>query len=226
MERARKLEAVIGHPFSDPGLLEAALTHRSHAGPNNERLELLGDAVLGLVVTEALYRRFPGAAEGQLTRLRAQLVRGDTLARLAEEMDLGPLLRLGPGERKSGGRRRASILADAFEAVIGALYLDAGLEAARRFVLDRLENRLAACDPGEVEKDPKTRLQEHLQSRGLSLPQYTVTEVAGEAHAQTFTVQCRVESGNGALVTTGEGSSRRRAEQAAAAAMLQRLEAA
>ncbi len=226
MEPARKLEAVIGHQFSDPGLLEAALTHRSHPGPNNERLELLGDAVLGLVVTEALYRRFPAAAEGQLTRLRAQLVRGDTLARLAEEMELGPLLRLGPGELKSGGRRRASILADAFEAVIGALYLDAGLEAARRFVLQRLGERLAACDPSQVEKDPKTRLQEHLQSRGLSLPQYTVTEVAGEAHAQTFIVQCRVESGTGTLVTTGEGSSRRRAEQAAAEAMLQRLEAA
>jgi len=211
----------IGHRFSDEVLLGRALTHRSVGGDNNERLEFLGDAVLSLVISEELYRRFPKAAEGQLSRLRASLVKGDTLASLARSLSLGELIELGSGELKSGGHRRASILADALEAVIGALYLDGGLPAARGWVLDLFDERLAQCDPDAVLKDPKTRLQEWLQAQGRPLPAYHVERIEGEAHAQTFVVQCEVTGLR--QPTRGVAGSRRKAEQEAARQALELL---
>ena len=215
------LDGRIGHRFADERLLQRALTHRSAGGDNNERLEFLGDAVLSLVISEELYRRFPKASEGQLSRLRASLVKGDTLAALARGLALGECIELGSGELKSGGHRRASILADALEAVIGALYLDGGAEAARAWILNLFDERLAACHPESVLKDPKTRLQEWLQAQGRPLPAYHVERVEGEAHAQTFTVQCEV-AGLG-RPTTGVAGSRRKAEQEAARQALEQL---
>ncbi len=195
-----------------------ALTHRSFAGRNNERLEFLGDAILNFVAGEALYERFPQAREGQLSRLRARLVKGETLALLARGFELGEYLRLGSGELKSGGYRRESILADALEALIGAIYLDAGMDVARERVLAWLSNELDSLTLVDTNKDPKTRLQEFLQSRGAELPRYEVIEIQGEPHCRTFFVQCEV-----ALLTEqtqGQGASRRIAEQVAAAAAL------
>jgi len=204
----------IGHRFSDTALLKQALTHRSAGSPHNERLEFLGDAVLSFLIAEALYRRFDHAREGELTRLRASLVKGPTLAALGRQLALGPELRLGSGELKSGGRERESILADAFEAILGAIYLDGGLTACRDVVGRIFAERLAAASPGRVDKDPKTRLQEWLQSRRMMLPTYAVLGTEGDGHHQLFTVECRVES----LQTPiqGRGTSRRKAEQDAA----------
>lgn len=212
----------IGHTFVDPGLLELAMTHRSYGGQNNERLEFLGDSIVNFIIAEALFQRFPQAREGQLSRLRARLVKGQTLAELAREMAFGDCLRLGSGEMKSGGHRRESILADAVEAVLGAIYLDAGMEIARARVLSWYAERLEAISLDDTQKDPKTRLQEFLQSRQVPLPRYEVTSVEGEAHAQTFTVECHVEVLE--EHTLGVGSSRRHAEQQAAAQALSRLE--
>lgn len=212
----------IGHAFADPGLLELAMTHRSYGGQNNERLEFLGDSIVNFVIAEALFRRFPQAREGQLSRLRARLVKGKTLAELAREMAFGECLRLGSGEMKSGGHRRDSILADAVEAVLGAIYLDAGMETARTRVLSWYAERLEAISLEDTQKDPKTRLQEFLQSRQVALPRYEVTSVEGEAHAQTFTVECHVEVLD--QHTCGVGSSRRHAEQQAAEQALSQLE--
>ncbi|SEK64416.1 ribonuclease III [Halomonas daqiaonensis] len=212
----------LGHDFADPGLLELAMTHRSFGGQNNERLEFLGDSIVNFIIAEALFQRFPQAREGQLSRLRARLVKGPTLAELAREMDFGDCLRLGSGEMKSGGHRRDSILADAVEAVLGAIYLDAGMEVARARVLSWYAERLEAISLDDTQKDPKTRLQEFLQSRQVPLPRYEVTTVEGEAHAQTFTVECHVEVLEDH--TLGTGSSRRHAEQQAAAQALSRLE--
>ncbi|MDZ7853305.1 MAG: ribonuclease III [Halomonas sp.] len=212
----------IGHTFADPGLLELAMTHRSYGGQNNERLEFLGDSIVNFIIAEALFQRFPQAREGQLSRLRARLVKGPTLAELAREMAFGDCLRLGSGEMKSGGHRRDSILADAVEAVLGAIYLDAGMEVARVRVLSWYAERLEAISLDDTQKDPKTRLQEFLQSRQVALPRYEVTTVEGEAHAQTFTVECHVEVLE--AHTLGIGSSRRHAEQQAAAQALSRLE--
>lgn len=211
----------LGHEFSDGVLLRQALTHRSAAKANNERLEFLGDAILGFVAAELLYERFPEASEGQLTRMRAALVRRETLAALARELNLGPELVLGEGELKSGGRNRNSILADCLEAVIGGVYLDAGMAAARRVVAGLLNDRLATMDPLDAVKDAKTRLQEYLQARQLPLPDYTVTAVRGEGHQQAFDVVCEVK-GLG-FATAGSAGSRRKAEQAAAASALARL---
>jgi ribonuclease-3 len=202
----------------DPALFAAALTHRSASGRNYERLEFLGDAVLNLVVAEHLYRAFPDATEGDLSRLRARVVSSEPLAEAAAELALGEALLLGSGELKTGGYRRKSILADALEAVCGALFLDGGFEAAAR-VIDRLfRARIAALPPPDALKDAKTLLQEYLQSRGLALPRYTVERVEGEPHAQVFWVICDV----GALHAraSGSGSSRRRAEQEAAERIL------
>ncbi len=204
----------IGYEFSDQSLLEQALTHRSAGSPHNERLEFLGDAILNFVIAEELYRRFETAREGELTRLRASLVKGATLSGLARELDLGAQLRLGSGELKSGGRGRDSILADAFEALIGAIYQDGGMQPCRRFIGDAYETTLAAVTLQRATKDPKTRLQERLQSRQMALPDYAVLMVEGSAHDQVFTVECRVRE-NG-VATQGQGSSRRKAEQAAA----------
>ncbi|MDX5376190.1 MAG: ribonuclease III [Halomonas sp.] len=212
----------IGHSFRDDSLLELAVTHRSFGGQNNERLEFLGDSIVNFVIAEALYERFPQAREGQLSRLRARLVRGQTLAELAREMAFGECLRLGSGEMKSGGHRRDSILADAVEAVLGAIYLDAGMDVARARVLAWYAERLEAIDLQDTQKDPKTRLQEFLQSRQSPLPRYEVVSVEGEAHDQTFTVECHVELLDSH--TLGTGSSRRHAEQQAAELALLQLE--
>lgn len=216
------LEARLGHQFAAPALLAQALTHRSHAGHDNERLEFLGDAVLGLVIGEELFRRLPLAEEGELTRLRASLVDAESLAEIAAGLGLGDHLRLGAGELKSGGFRRPSILADALEAIIGAVYREGGLETARALVLRLYSARLANL-PTKPVKDPKTRLQEWLQSRGHELPQYTLEAVWGEPHAQTFRAGCAVAALS--LAATGEGASRRRAEQEAAVALIALLEA-
>lgn len=216
----RKLD----YRFRDISLLLAALTHRSAGDANNERLEFLGDAILGVVIAEALYTRYPAASEGELSRLRASLVRKQTLAELARDLELGDFLRLGSGELKSGGFRRDSILADALEAIFGAVYQDSGFAACRSLILalytERLEN---LPDDAAALKDPKTQLQEYLQGRGLELPTYTVLSVYGEAHAQTFQVECCVSSLEQCM--RGTGSSRRRAEQQAAQKMLQALAA-
>ncbi len=213
-----RLERKLGYSFKDQDLMVLALTHRSFAGRNNERLEFLGDAILNFVAGEALFERFPQAREGQLSRLRARLVKGETLAVLARGFELGEYLRLGSGELKSGGFRRESILADALEALIGAIYLDAGMEAARERVLDWLTGELDGLTLVDTNKDPKTRLQEFLQSRACELPRYEVVDVQGEPHCRTFMVECQVALLN--EKTLGQGGSRRIAEQVAAAAAL------
>jgi ribonuclease-3 len=206
----------------DPGLFTAAFTHRSAPGPNNERLEFLGDAVLNLVVAHHLYRAFPDASEGDLSRLRARVVSSEPLAEVAAQIGLGDALQLGSGELKTGGFRRQSILADALEAVCGALFLDGGLEAADRVIERLFEPRIAALPAPASLKDAKTRLQEYLQSRGFALPRYVVDRIEGEAHAQTFRVTCDVpDLGRQAQ---GSGSSRRRAEQEAAERILLEIE--
>ncbi|MDA8364903.1 MAG: ribonuclease III [Gammaproteobacteria bacterium] len=211
----QRLSARLGYVFSDSGLLGRALTHRSKGGRNYERLEFLGDSVLGLVIADALYRRFPGLSEGELTRVRAGLVRRETLARLARDVDIGDLLQLGEGELKSGGYDRDSILADALEAVFGAVFVDAGFEKARD-VIERLYRALlAAVDPAAILKDAKTRLQEYLQKQSLGIPTYTMLEITGEPHQQHFVVECAA-TGLPQPVR-GEGASRRAAEQEAAA---------
>ena len=208
----------------DLALFETALTHRSAEGPNNERLEFLGDAVLGVITAQYLFERFGEADEGALSRLRASVVSGESLAQLAAGLALGELLTLGQGELKTGGHRRESILADALEALCGALYLDGGLAAARVAVLRLLAPALQSLSlPAEL-KDPKTRLQELLQGRGLPLPRYSVESVAGELHAQVFRVTCEVEPMG--TRATAAGMSRRRAEQAAAASVLEQIQAA
>jgi ribonuclease-3 len=217
----RRLAARISHPFQRPDLLERAVTHRSAGGDHNERLEFLGDSILSFVIADELFRRFADAREGELTRLRARLVRSATLASLARGIGLGETLRLGSGELKSGGRDRDSILADALEALIGAVYLDAGIDRCRELVLDLYADLLGGLEPGGVAKDPKTRLQEWLQARRLPLPCYAVSSVGGDAHEQRFTVTCEVETLG--LVAQGEGSSRRGAEQVAAERLLARL---
>ena len=217
-----RLQDRLNYAFDDPELLDQALTHRSCGARNNERLEFLGDAVLDFIVAELLYQAEPDAHEGRLTRLRAHLVRRETLAAIARELELGQSLRLGPGELKSGGRRRDSILADAFEAVIGAVYLDAGLEPCRRILGELYHERLAIAAQEMGLKDPKTRLQERLQARGLSLPRYAVVKLEGAPHDQHFTVECLVE-GLPAPVT-GSGASRRKAEQDAAGRALEALD--
>lgn len=204
----------LGYEFRDAGLLDQALTHRSAASAHNERLEFLGDAVLGLAVTEALYRQYPGATEGTLSRQRARLVRQECLEEVAREIGLGALLVLGSGELRTGGHHRGSILANALEAVIGAVYLDGGMSASTAVTDRLLAARLRALPADEDLRDPKTRLQELLQARGEPLPGYQVTSVEGPPHQQVFEVSCRVESAG--LTVSGTGPSRRAAEQAAA----------
>ncbi len=222
MKDPERLCAALDYRFADPALLERALTHRSAAGPNNERLEFLGDSVLNFLIASALYERHPHASEGTLSRMRAALVRGETLAEIAREIELGEYLRLGSGELKSGGYRRTSILADALEAVIGAVHQDGGIEAVQALVLRFFAARLDSNAPGVSLKDPKTRLQEYLQGRALPLPSYEVVAVVGQSHSQTFTVQCRVAGLDEPSV--GEGGSRRKAEQSAAQRALERFQ--
>jgi len=213
-ETRTSLLRALAYDFADRELLGLALTHRSAGGRNNERLEFLGDALINACVAEALYLRHPDLEEGDLSRLRASLVNQETLAEVARELDLGSYLTLGPGELKSGGFRRASILADALEGVVGAVFLDTGFEAARRVTLHLLESRLAAPLSTEALKDSKTRLQEVLQARELPLPAYAVEAVRGEPHKQTFRVSCTIPALQ--IRTEGEAGSRRAAEQEAA----------
>jgi ribonuclease-3 len=219
-----RLARAIGHGFRRPDLLAQALTHRSAAAANNERLEFLGDALIGFVVAEVLVQRFADADEGTLSRMRAALVKRETLAELARGLDLGSYLRLGAGEVRTGGHTRDSILADALEAVLGAVYLDIGFEGARRVVLDLLEVPLGRISVQRIGKDPKTRLQELLQSRRRPIPEYAVVAIGGTQHAQHFTVACTLADDG--TTSRGEGSSRRRAEQASAEAMLEQLSSA
>jgi len=210
----------LGYGFVDPSLLQLALTHRSHGRNHNERLEFLGDSVLNLIIAEALFDRFPGLAEGDLSRLRAQLVRGEALAGLARALSLGAHLALGEGESRNGGTDRDSILADALEAVFGAVLKDGGMASARQVILKLYDDKIRSLDPEHVEKDPKTRLQEFLQKRGLPVPIYETVQVSGEAHEQWFVVECRV---GGSAAARGEGTNRRQAEQDAAAKAWMRI---
>lgn len=211
--------AFAGHCFADAALLRQAFTHRSAGSPNNERLEFLGDALLNLVVAEQLYARWPKADEGAMTRARAELVRESTLAAMARSLDIGARLVLGPGEMKSGGHRRDSILADAVEAFVAAVYLDAGFEACRAAVLGLFEPLLAGLPPlHQVGKDAKTRLQEWLQARQKPLPAYTLLSESGDEHDKLFRVACTLS--DPALAAEGQASSRRAAEQRAAQAVL------
>jgi ribonuclease-3 len=219
--QAHSLAARLGYEPRELALFIVALTHRSAEGPNNERLEFLGDSVLNLLLSERLYREFPGASEGDLSRLRARLVSEQPLAEIAQEMRLGELLLLGSGELKTGGFRRQSILADAFEALCGALYLDGGLETVRARLGPMFEPRLAALPEPSTLKDAKTRLQVHLQADGHPLPVYTVKKTSGEPHEQLFLVSCVLP--HAGIATEGEGPSRRRAEQVAARAALEAL---
>ncbi|MDQ1094045.1 ribonuclease-3 [Xanthomonas sacchari] len=212
----------IGHRFAEPQLLAQALTHRSAGAPHNERLEFLGDGIVNLLIAEALYQRWPKADEGALTRARAELVREASLAAIGRQLELGERLTLGPGEMKSGGHRRDSILADAVEAVVAAIYLDAGFEACRATILPWFEAALAALPVGKPEKDAKTRLQEWLQARQRTLPAYELISETGDDHAKLFRVRCVLAEP--ALVTEGEGTSRRLAEQQAAAAAIEQLD--
>jgi ribonuclease-3 len=217
----RRLQQRLGYHFLDPDLLERALSHRSLGAKNNERLEFLGDALLGFEVADHLYRHVRDADEGQLSRMRAHLVKRETLAGIARGLELGDMLKLGAGELRSGGQTRDSILADAIEAIIAAVYLDGGIDESRALVRRLLGERLVDPTPETRRKDPKTRLQEHLQSVGKALPRYEVVGTSGDQHEQIFRVVCST-----GLIddTEGEGSTRRRAEQAAAKSMLSRLE--
>ncbi|VAW78906.1 Ribonuclease III [hydrothermal vent metagenome] len=213
----------VGYQFKDPRLLDCAVTHRSAGSANNERLEFLGDAVLGQVVAEWLYSHFPDANEGQLSRLRASLVKREALAEIARGLALGDFLQLGSGELKSGGFRRDSILADALEAIFGAVLVDGGFSASHACIHGLYAKRFNNVSAIDELKDPKTRLQEYLQSRKLSLPEYEMVKVVGKAHKQLFDVECRVAALS--LACMGQGGNRRKAEQAAATKMLEQLNA-
>ena len=217
VELGRRLSYV----FRRPELLEQALTHRSKGAENYERLEFLGDSILGFTISSELYNRYPALSEGELTRLRASLVNKNTLAALARDIGIGSYLRLGEGELKSGGYDRDSILADSLEAVFGAICKDSSVDEVMRVILHLYRERLASLDPHSVPKDPKTQLQEHLQKQALPTPTYIVREITGEAHNQNFVVECQVTG----LETRvqGRGSSRRHAEQEAAARVLDLL---
>ncbi len=208
------IERRLGYVFSDPALLQQALTHRSHGVPNNERLEFLGDGLVNFVVARMLFQHFKSLPEGDLSRLRAGLVNQQALSEIATALDIGNHLRLGEGELKSGGFRRPSILADAFEAIVGAICLDGGFAAAEGVLARLYEPLVAKIDPSAAAKDPKTRLQEYLQGKKFSLPQYSILSIGGEAHEQHFRVECAIPELS--IQSQGEGSSRRAAEQEAA----------
>jgi len=218
------LAKLFGYRFNDSGFLKQALVHRSAGSRNNERLEFLGDAVLGCVIADEVFARHPRAREGQLSRMRSTLVRRESLAELANKLDIGAYLKLGPGERKSGGHQRNSILSDAFEAVLAAIYLDGGFEPCRQAIVTLFAEKLDAVADLDQLKDPKTRLQEYLQSQHKPLPEYSVIDIDGEAHAQFFRVRCMVDDAD-IEPTEGQAKSRRRAEQDAAGKMLAQLDA-
>ncbi len=222
INKTSRLLSKLGYSFKDSRLLDRALSHRSVGGDNNERLEFLGDSLLNFFIADALYNKFPDVREGDLSRLRANLVRGDTLAELAREFDLGEYLILGEGELKSGGFRRSSILADAVEALIGAIYSDSDFEQCRGIVLGWFQARLDIITIENTDKDPKTRLQEFLQERKKALPTYEVVEARGEAHAKEFVVACQLEFIK--EKTSAAGTSKRSAEKLAAEKMLALLQ--
>jgi ribonuclease-3 len=211
----------LGYQFKTPALFTQALTHRSFSGNNNERLEFLGDSVLNFIIAHQLYLRFSKLPEGDLSRLRAQLVKESTLSEIAFSLNIGDSLKLGEGELKSAGWRRPSILADALEAIIGAVYSDGGFAASEAFVLKLYAEKLDTIDPKIIDKDAKSQLQEYLQGRKIDLPDYNVVSIEGEAHAQTFKMECVIEKLN--ITTVGEGTSRRVAEQQAAQLALEKI---
>lgn len=215
---SKKLE----YAFSDTTLLDEALTHRSYSSRNNERLEFLGDGILNFVIAHELFKSYPDVPEGDLSRLRANLVNKDSLAEIASHLELGEVIRLGSGELKSGGFRRPSILADAVESIFGAVYCDGGFEPCRKLIIRLYAKRLALTMDLQSLKDPKTQLQELLQSRHFSLPDYQVTNITGQAHAQVFHVKCSIEKMK--IEVTGEGKSRRKAEQIAAGRAIIQIE--
>ncbi len=221
--RLTRLQDAIDYQFQNTALLEQAVTHRSHNAKHNERLEFLGDSVLNFIVASLLYKQFERIDEGDLSRLRANLVKQSTLAEIAQQLDLSDYLRLGEGELKSGGFRRPSILSDALEAVFGAVYLDGGFEAASYVVSRQYEPILLTVDPKTLGKDPKTLLQEMLRGRRLDLPLYLVVATHGAAHSQVFDVECRIDKLD--IVVQANGSSRRAAEQAAALQAIELIEA-
>lgn len=218
VSQLNKVSDVFDYHFKDESLLALALTHRSIGSKNNERLEFLGDSILGMVISSELYNRFPQEKEGVLTRLRSSLVKGETLSEIATELNLGEFIQLGSGELKSGGFRRASTLADVVEAILGAIYLDScsdsGITQVEKIILRIFNRRINDCEPSGILKDPKTRLQEHLQSKGLPVPIYNVVSISGKEHQQTFKVSCSIEGISNNIVATG--ASRRKAEQTAA----------
>ena len=216
------LQTRIGYSFTRLELLQQALTHRSFSGTNNERLEFLGDSVLNFIIAHQLFNLFPDLPEGDLSRLRAKLVKEASLAEIATGLHLGDALKLGEGELKSAGWRRPSILADALEAIIGAVYLDGGFASAEKVVTLLYRERLTTIDPKIIDKDAKSQLQEYLQSKKMDLPEYQVVTIEGEAHAQTFTVQCLIKKLK--LTTTGVGTSRRVAEQQAAQLAMEKIQ--
>lgn len=216
-----RLSKAIGYQFNNEALLEQALTHRSAKSVHNERLEFLGDSVLSFVIAERLYKQFPKCKEGDLSRMRSTLVRGETLVELAQDFQISEYLTLGPGELKSGGHRRNSILEDAVEGIIGAIYLDSDMATIKKIILTWYDSRLTELKPGQEQKDAKTQLQEWLQGRKQELPHYQVEQITGKDHKQTFSVSCYIAELS--KTTHGKGSSRRKAEQEAARAMLNQL---
>ncbi|WP_343155277.1 ribonuclease III [Buchnera aphidicola (Kurisakia onigurumii)] len=220
-EDKNKLQKIIGYTFINVELLSLALTHRSASSHHNERLEFLGDSILSFIIADALYKYFPKVNEGDMSRMRATLVRGNTLANIAHEFKLGEYLYLGQGELKSGGVQRESILANTIEALIGGIFLDSNIYTVQKLVLKWYKSRLKKINPGITQKDPKTRLQEYLQSKHLSLPSYLIVQIYGEAHNQIFTIHCQINGIN--EYSIGIGTSRRKAEQDAAQRALIKL---
>ena len=216
-----KLQQKLNYQFKDLSLLELALTHRSMGKKNNERLEFLGDSILGLVISRELYKRFTQIEEGKLSRLRSHLVRGQTLAKFGLALELSDVLILGSGELKSGGYRRESIQADAVEAIFGAILLDSDLETINTVILDLYQERLDAIDPNDSLKDPKTQLQEYLQKRSHALPKYELTKTVGKDHNAVFTVNCFLQDQN--IQTSQNAKSLKRAEQSCAQVLLEKL---
>ncbi len=219
----RKLQQALDYQFNDQDLLQESLTHRSASSKNNERLEFLGDSILNFVIAAELFHIYPDSPEGDLSRLRSSLVKKEGLVKIAEDLTIGDYLTLGSGELKSGGYRRNSILADAVEAVFGAVYLDGGFDACKQLILKLYQKQLTSIPDPDLLKDAKTRLQELLQGRKLAIPKYEVTDVTGKAHQQTFSVICLID--DLAIQTAGQASSRRKAEQQAAAKAIIEVEA-
>ncbi len=222
INNSKKLLSALNYQFKDTSLLELALTHRSVGQHNNERLEYLGDALLGFVIADHIFNRFKNSPEGELTRMRANLVKKETLAKLAKKLDLGSHIYLGTGEKKSGGWRRDSILANTFEALIGSIYLDSDFHTCEKCLLEIYKELLEEISPDSHTKDPKTRLQELLQAKKLALPIYNTIKEEGEAHLKTFTVECKIESIENTIIATGR--SKRIAEQSSAEQALEILE--